>query len=182
LPGSRRSIDRQDNALEDECLKVLALHQPVAIDLRRVTAVLKVNTERERVADLAANIAEAAVRLTGLPPVAVPAPFPHMTELTTVLVRQSLEAFARLDPVFARRVCRLDAAVDRDHADITRELMGIVRAEPDAVEGALALFSAARDLERIADHATNIAEDAIFLTEGKIVRHHPEETRRPNTE
>jgi phosphate transport system protein len=180
--AGEQAIDRQDNAIEDECLKVLALHQPVAIDLRRVTAIMRVNSDLERMADLAANIAAEAVRLARLPPVAVPPQFRHMTDLTTGMVRQSLDAFARLDTGLARRVCRLDDEVDRDNADIITELTRVMRVSPESVEPALSLFSAARDLERIADHATNIAEDAIYLAEGKIVRHNPEASRGTATE
>ena len=176
------AIDRQDNEVEDECLKVLALHQPVAIDLRRVAAILKVNSDLERMADLAASIAEEVVRLAGLPPIAVPPQFRHMTDLTTGMVRQSLDAFARLDTGLARRVCRLDDEVDRDNAEIIKELTRVMRVSPEAIEPALSLFSAARDLERIGDHATNIAEDAIYLAEGRIVRHNPEATRGTATE
>jgi len=171
------AINRQDNAVEDECLKVLALHQPVAVDLRRVAAVLKVNTDLERMGDLAVNIAEDAVRLAGASPVPVPPQFRHMTDVTTGMVRQSLDAFVRLDTELARRVCRLDDEVDRDNAEVIGELVRLVRSSPESVEPALSLFSAARDLERIADHATNIAEDVIYLVEGEIIRHHPEAIR-----
>jgi phosphate transport system protein len=171
------AIDRQDNEVEDECLRVLALHQPVAIDLRRVTAIMRVNSDLERMADLAASIAEEVVRLSRLPSVAVPPRFRHMTDLTTSMVRQSLDAFSRLDTGLARRVCGLDDQVDRDNAEIIAELTRVMRASPEAVEPALCLFAAVRDMERIADHATNIAEDAIFMAEGQIVRHNREAIR-----
>ncbi len=168
------AINQQENRVEEECLKMLALHQPVASDLRRITAVLKINTDLERMADLAVNIAERSVRLAELSAVLVPAKLQRMTELTTDMVRQSLEAFIHTDTRQARLVCRLDEQVDRDSAEIIHELMRVVRAAPELIEPALSLFSAARHLERIADHATNIAEDVIYLVEGEIVRHHPE--------
>jgi phosphate transport system protein len=168
------AIDRRQNRIEEECLKILALHQPVAQDLRRVAAVLAINTDLERMADLAVDIAERALRLAELPPVPVPEKLQQMTDLTASMVRQSLECFFNLDARLARRVCLLDDEVDRYNAEIIQELIGLMRASPDRIEAALSLFSAARHLERIADHATNIAEDVIYLVEGEIVRHRPE--------
>jgi phosphate transport system protein len=167
-------IDEQDNRIEEECLKMLALHQPVAVDLRRIAAVLKINTDLERMADLAVNIAERALCLATLPSLPIPEKLQHMTNLTTGMVRQSLEAFVKQDTREARTVCRLDDEVDRYNADIIQELIRAIRCCPEAIEAALSLFSATRHLERIADHATNIAEDVIYLAEGEIVRHHPE--------
>ena len=168
------AIDKQDNRIEEECLKMLALHQPVALDLRRITAVLKINTDLERMADLAVDIAERALRLAELPTIQFPEKLLRMTELTTGMVRQSLDAFIQLNAGEARRVCRLDDEVDRYNAEIIQELIGTMRSSKDMIEPALSLFSATRHLERIADHATNIAEDVIYQVEGEIVRHHPE--------
>jgi phosphate transport system protein len=167
-------IDQQENRIEEECLKMLALHQPVAADLRRIAAVLKINTDLERMADLAVDIAERAVRLAELPSIPIPEKLQRMTDVTTDMVRQSLEAFVQLDPRQARRVCRLDDEVDRYNAEIIQELILTMQTSPLMIEPALSLFSATRHLERIADHATNIAEDVIYLVEGGIVRHHPE--------
>jgi phosphate transport system protein len=166
-------IDQEENHVEEECLKVLALHQPVAVDLRRIAAAMKINTDLERMADLAEDIAERALRLTQLPHIAVPEKLQHMTDLTTSMVRQSLDAFVNLDTRQARRVCRLDDEVDRYNEAIIDELLEVMRAAPDMVEPGLSLFSATRHLERIADHATNIAEDVVYLVEGEIVRHRP---------
>jgi phosphate transport system protein len=170
-------IDWQENRIEEECLKMLALHQPVAVDLRRIIVVLKINTELERMADLAGDIAERALRLAELAPMKVPEKLQQMTELTTGMVRQSLEAFDRLDAGKARRVCRVDDEVDRYNAEIIQELIGTMHSSQEMIEPALSLFSATRHLERIADHATNIAEEVIYLVEGEIVRHHPEAIR-----
>jgi phosphate transport system protein len=167
-------IDERENEVEEECLKILALHQPVARDLRRIAAVLKMNTDLERMADLAVDIAERAVRLTELPPTPVPGQLGRMTELTTRMVRQSLEAFLRQDVALARQVCRTDDEVDQCNRAIIAELVALMRGSQETVEPALSLFSAVRHLERIADHATNIAEDVIYLVQGQIVRHHPE--------
>jgi phosphate transport system protein len=166
-------IDEEENHVEEECLKILALHQPVAVDLRRTAAILKINTDLERMADLAVDIAERAIRLAELQPIHVPEKLQKMTDLTTLMVRHSLDAFVNLDPPLARRVCRLDDEVDRYNEEIIQELIEQMRKSPDMVEPALSLFSAVRHLERIADHATNIAEDVIYLVEGEIVRHRP---------
>jgi phosphate transport system protein len=167
-------IDQQENRVEEECLKMLALHQPVAADLRRITAVLKINTDLERMADLAADIAQRALRLAELPPIPIPDKLQRVTDLTAAMVRQSLECFVHLDHHQARQVCRLDHEVDRCNAAIVQELIQTMRGSAALIEPGLSLFSVTRHLERIADHATNIAEDVIFLVEGEIVRHHPE--------
>jgi phosphate transport system protein len=172
IAGDER-IDQEENHVEEECLKILALHQPVAVDLRRIAAAMKINTDLERMADLAEDIAERAERLAQLPPIPIPEKLQGMTDLTTSMVRESLDAFVNLDPRQARRVCRLDDEVDRYNHDIIEELIATMRGSPEMVEPGLSLFSAVRHLERIADHATNIAEDVIYLVEGEIVRHKP---------
>ncbi|MCI0684845.1 MAG: phosphate signaling complex protein PhoU [Gemmataceae bacterium] len=166
-------IDIDENHVEEECLKILALHQPVAIDLRRIAAALKINAELERMADLAEDIAERAEHLATLPGVAMPAKLQRMTDLTTSMVRQSLDSFVHLDARLARTVCRLDDEVDRCNRDIINELIAAMKSSPDMVEPCMSLFSATRHLERIADHATNIAEDVVYLVEGEIIRHRP---------
>jgi phosphate transport system protein len=167
------AIDQEENHVEEECLKILALHQPVAVDLRRITAALKINTDLERMADLAEDIAERALQLAKPPHIAVPERLQRMTDLATTMVRQSLDAFVNLDPRLARRVCRLDDEVDRYNEEIIEELIRVMQQAPEMVAPGLSLFSATRHLERIADHATNIAEDVIYLVEGEIVRHSP---------
>src|SRR5262249_10443684 len=166
-------IDQEENHIEEECLKILALHQPVAVDLRRIAAALKINTDLERMGDLAEDIAERAQHLARLPAAPVPKGLQQMTDLTTSMVRQSLDAFVGLDVRLARRVCRLDDEVDRHNDEIIQELIALMQQSPGMVEPGLSLFSATRHLERIADHATNIAEDVIYLVEGVIVRHLP---------
>jgi phosphate transport system protein len=166
-------IDQEENHIEEECLKILALHQPVAVDLRRIAAVLKINNDLERMADLAEDIAERALHLARLPVVPVPLGLQRMTDLTISMVRQSLDAFVNLDDRQALRVCRLDDEVDRFNDEIINELMVMMQESPDKVEPGLSLFSATRHLERIADHATNIAEDVVYLVQGVIIRHHP---------
>jgi phosphate transport system protein len=166
-------IDEDENHVEEECLKMLALHQPVAVDLRRITAALKINAELERMGDLAEDIAERAMHLAQLPTIPLPPKLGRMTDLTTSMVRQSLDAFVNLDVRLARTVCRLDDEVDRYNNEIIEELLSLMRSSPEAVEAGISMFSAVRHLERIADHATNIAEDVVYLAEGEIVRHRP---------
>ena len=164
-------IDQEENYIENECLKMLALHQPVAIDLRRIIAALKINTDLERMADLAVNIAERALILAGLPRIAVPDKLQRMTDLTTAMVRQSLDAFVMLNAEQARGIIRLDEEVDRYNSEIIDELIREMQQASAQVPAFLAFFSAVRQLERIADHATNIAEDVVYLIEGEIIRH-----------
>jgi phosphate transport system protein len=166
-------IDQEENHVEEECLKILALHQPVAVDLRRITAALKINTDLERMADLAEDIAERALQLAHPPYIPIPDKLQRMTDLTTAMVRQSLDAFVNLDVRLARLVCRFDDEVDRYNHEIIEDLIRLIQGSPELVQPGLSLFSATRHLERIADHATNIAEDVIYLVEGEIVRHRP---------
>jgi phosphate transport system protein len=167
------AIDNQQNRVDEECLKILALHHPVAIDLRRIATVLMINTDLERMADLAVDIAERAVALAKLPPVPVPDRLEQMADVTTSMVRQSLDSFVNLDVGLARRVCRQDDIVDRFNEEIIQELIKMMRGAPAQIEQGLSLFSATRHLERIADHATNIAEDVVYMVEGEIIRHVP---------
>ena len=171
------TIDEQENHVDEECLKILALHQPVATDLRRIVAVIMINTDLERMADLAVDIAERAEVLARPPFVPVPAQLQRMSDMTTMMVRQSLDAFVHLDAQLARRVVRLDDEVDRFNSAIIDELVLTMRRSADFIDPGLSLFSAVRHLERIADHATNIAEDVVYLVEGEIVRHRPEAAR-----
>jgi phosphate transport system protein len=170
-------INQEENRVEEECLKVLALHQPVASDLRHVCCGMMINVDLERMGDLAVNIAERAAALGGHSGVPVPERLQAMTDLTAAMVRQALEAFVREDAHLARAVCRLDDEVDRFNVECIQELIAAMKADPAVVEPCLSLFSAVRHLERIADHATNIAEDVIYLVEGEIVRHRPDAIR-----
>ena len=168
-------IDREDNHLNEECLKMLALHQPVARDLRRVAAALMITTDLERMGDLAEEIAERALALTEQPQLPVPERLQRMADLTAVMVRQSLDSFVNLNKEQAERVLRMDDEVDRHNRDIIQELIATMKSSPALIEPGLSMFSATRHLERIADHATNIAEDVVYLVEGEIIRHHPVE-------
>jgi phosphate transport system protein len=163
------AIDQQEVAIENECLKMLALHQPVATELRRVVAAMRVNVELERMADLAGQVAEAARTVGGRPP--LPAAATRLADLATAMVRQALDAHVLLDQGLAREVVRLDDEADRLLRDCLGALEADLRRAPDLLGPGLALAEALRHLERIADHATNIAEDVIYLVEGEIVRH-----------
>lgn len=167
-------IDLQQNQIEEECLKILALHQPVATDLRRTAAIMFINTDLERMADLAAEMAERALDLAKPPLIPVSEDLHRMSDLATSMLRQSLDAFVKLDANHARRVVRLDDEVDHYNVQIINTLIGIMKKAPENIAPALSMFSVVRQLERIADHATNIAEDVVYLVEGEIIRHRPE--------
>jgi phosphate transport system protein len=171
------AIDETENRVEEECLKILALHQPVAVDLRRVAAILAINVDLERMADLAVDIAERAEVLAVPPFVPVPETLQRMTDLATIMVRECLDAFVNLDAPLARKVIRLDDEIDHLNAEIIAEIVATLRRSPEHIEPGLSLFSAVRHLERIADHATNVAEDVVYLVEGEIVHHRPEAVR-----
>src|SRR5436309_2823624 len=171
-------IDEEENHVEEECLKMLALHQPVAVDLRRIAAAMKINTDLERMADVAEDIAERALHLAQFPPIPIPEKLQHMTNLTIQMVRQSLDCFVNLDTRQARVVCQMDDEVDHYNKEIIDELLVAMRESAEMVEPGLSLFSATRHLERIADHATNIAEDVVYLVEGEIIRHRPVEVTK----
>ena len=164
-------IDLEDNHLNEECLKMLALHQPVARDLRRVVAAMMITTDLERMGDLAEEIAERAISLAEQPQMPVPERLTRMADLTAVMVRQALDSFVNLNKEQAERVMRMDDEVDRYNAEIIQELIASMQTSSKLIEPGLSLFSATRHLERIADHATNIAEDVIYLIGGDIVRH-----------
>jgi phosphate transport system protein len=167
-------IDEMENRVDEECYRIMALYQPVAGDLRRMIAVTMITSDLERMGDLARAIAERAICLTRPPLMPVPERIHRMAELTTAMVRDSLDAFVRSDADLARRVCGRDDEVDRCNAEVIEGLIATMRRSPDLIEPGLSWFSAVRHLERIADHATNIAEDVIYMVEGRIARHCPD--------
>jgi phosphate transport system protein len=174
-------IDQLEVDVEEECLKLLALYQPVATDLRFIVSVLKINNDLERVGDLAVNIAERAVFLTGEEALPVGIDFDRMARLTRGMLAQSIEALVAADTDRARRVIAADDEVDRMNREIYEQVKANMRRRPEAIERLIHYLAIARHLERIADHATNIAEDVIYMVEGEIVRHKPEDygTVRP---
>jgi phosphate transport system protein len=166
-----KQVDQREVMIEEECLKMLALHQPVAIDLRRIAAVLKINHDLERIGDLAVNIAQRADCLHQRPDFRMPAKLERMARLATSMVHGTLNAFVDSDVDAAREICLRDDEVDDINREIIGELIALMKEQPAMVEPAMHCFSATRHLERIADHATNIAEDVIYLVQGEIVRH-----------
>jgi len=164
-------IDQSEVDLEEDCLKILALHQPVAIDLRFIIAVLKINNDLERIADLAANIAERAHFLSTRAQITIPYDLGGLADKAQEMLRNSLDALVNLDATLARRVCATDDEVDAINRDMYDLVKQAIRAHPEHLDILIPYLSISRNLERIADHATNIAEDVIYMTEGIIARH-----------
>ncbi len=164
-------IDRWDVQIEEECLKILALHQPVAIDLRRIATVMKITRELERVADLGVHIAERACGLEPGNEIAVLDKLKEMAHIALEMLHSVIDAYVALDSEMARIVCAKDDIVDELNKEIIEELVQTMKQSPEFVESSMHLFSASRHLERVADHATNIAEDVVYLVEADIIRH-----------
>lgn len=168
-------IDQMEVDVEEECLKILALYQPVAIDLRFIITAMKINNDLERIGDLAVNLAERGIFLAGTQGPDVPLDFDTMTEKTKSIVRSSLEALVNMDSRLAHDVCAADDEVDAMNRQMFTTVQDEIRAHPEQTESLIHLISASRHLERVADHATNIAEDVIYMIEGRIVRHKAED-------
>jgi phosphate transport system protein len=164
-------IDRMEVDVEEECLKILALYQPVAADLRFVVAVLKINNDLERMGDLAQNIAKRVVYLSKADPMDLPIDFRSMAAKSQTMVKQSLDALVNSDTALARQVRGEDDEVDQARQRIRDQIMDAIRKHPGRVEYLLKLNSVSKHLERLADMATNVAEDVIYMVEGEIVRH-----------
>ncbi len=158
--------------IDDRCLKLLATQSPLAIDLRLITAAMKINADLERIGDQAVNVAENVIKLLPQPPLKPLIDIPRMAELAQQMTRDALDAFVKKDPALARDVLRRDDEVDSLKDQVFRELLTYMMADPGTIQRALSLILISRNIERIADHATNIAEDVIFLVEAKDVRHH----------
>ncbi len=170
-------IDGLEVDVEEECLKLLALYQPVAADLRFIVSVLKINNDLERVGDLAVNIAERAAYLTAAADLGAGIDFERMARVTRGMLARSIEALVAGDTDCARRVIASDDEVDGMNRDIYELVKAEMRRRPEAIDRLIHCLAIARHLERIADHATNIAEDVIYMVEGEIVRHKPEDYR-----
>ncbi len=170
---AEKLIDLKEVQIEDSCLKILALHQPVAIDLRFIVLVLKVNNDLERMGDLCANVAERALFLSSEEPIALPADFAeNMPACIRTMVHNSLDALVKLDVNLAREVIAMDQQVDAINRTMYVELQALMEQDSGTVKRAIELLSTSRYLERIADLATNIAEEVVFLVEGEVIRHH----------
>ena len=164
-------VNQAEVEIEEECLKILALHQPVALELRRVASVFKINSDIERIADLACNIAERAHCMHQQPYFPIPDELPLMAKQASKMVRMALDSFVEGDVELAKKVIQMDAIVDEANLEVIEELQGLMKQDSNLVESALHCFSASRHLERIADHAENIAEDVIYFVDGEIIRH-----------
>jgi len=171
VQASDEQIDRMEVEVEEECLKILALYQPVAADLRFVVAALKINNDLERMGDLAKNIAKRVSQLAGGEPIELPPEIRKMAMQAEEMVRQCLDAVVNADPILARRVREQDDAVDEARQKIRRRILKGIQERPENLENLLRINSISKHIERIADMATNVAEDVIYMVEGDIVRH-----------
>ncbi len=164
-------VDRREISLDEDCLKTLALYQPVAINLRQLVAALKINNDLERIGDMAVNIARKSAVLAAETAVEIPTDFAEMGERTQAMLRKSLDSLVQLDVAMARDVCASDDEIDLLKKKIRNQIEQQIRQNPQRVGSMLRLLSVSRNLERIADSAVDIAEDVIYMVDGRIVRH-----------
>jgi phosphate transport system protein len=170
-------INALDVDVDETCLRLMALRQPMAGDLRFITSAMKIDSELERMGDLAVNVAEQALILACLPLLKPLIDIPRMARLAQAMVRDSINAFINRDEVLARSVCERDDEVDSLDDQIFRELLTYMMEDPTAIKRAVALILVSRNIERMADHATNIGEDVIYLAKGKTIKHHVDKKR-----
>ena len=167
-------INESEVLIEENCLKILALHQPVAVDLRFIVVVLKVNNDLERMGDLAVNIAKRAVLLSSQEPIPCPTEFTEtLPGVIRAMVHNSLDALIKLDVEMAREVIAMDDVVDNINRQMYSSVQSLIENDNTTIEQGISLLSTSRYLERIADLATNIAEEVVFMVEGVVVRHMP---------
>ncbi len=169
---SEAAINVAEREIDELAIDLLAMQQPMAVDLRFIVSVIKINADLERVGDQAVNIAERAEALLKVSPAELPIDIPLMAATAGSMVRQALEAFVLADAELAERVLTMDDTVDRMNREIADAMMEVLRKSPELAEQALDAIIIARNLERVGDHATNIAEDVIFWVRGADVRHH----------
>lgn len=172
------TVDTMEIEVEEDCLKILALHQPVAVDLRFIVAVLKINNDLERIGDLAVNIAERSVVLATMPGFPVTSKLPAMCEKAVVMLKNCLDSLVNMDSKLALSVCAADDDVDALYREIFEKVKTGIIEHPDTIDGYMQILSISRHIERIADHATNIAEDVVYMIEGDIIRHRTEDFRK----
>lgn len=170
-----RTIDAMEMEIEEQAINLLALQQPMARDLRMLTSALKIANDLERVGDHAVNIAQSAERLAQSRPIAPEPEIVEMARLARGMLSDALEAFIRGDAVAGREVCRRDDKVDALHRSVFRILLTHMMEDPHLIGAGMELFLVSRNLERVADLATNIGEDVVFLVEGKSIKHHAED-------
>ena len=169
------SIDQIEIEVEANCLRFLGLQQPVARDLRFLVASIRLSNDLERLGDHAVNIAQGAIKLSRLPVMVAPEDLAHMGERARGALKDSVSAWLRGDPVLARRVCERDSDIDTDKTHIFGTLSAKMLKDPECVLAALEYLLISRNLERVGDLATNIAEEAIFVAEARVIKHHAEE-------
>ena len=171
-----KEIDRQENEIEEKVIRLLATQQPMARDLRFLTASMKIANDLERVGDHAVNIAQSAERLLGNRPIVPEPELVEMVRQARSMLGDALDAFVRGDAQAGRAICRRDDGVDALHQSMFRILLTHMMEDPHIIGAAMDLFLVSRNLERVADLATNIAEDVVFLVEGKSIKHHAEDS------
>jgi phosphate transport system protein len=171
------TVNLLDVEIDETCLRLLALRQPMAGDLRLITSAMKIGSDLERMGDLSVNIAEQALELAKMPLLKPLIDIPRMARLVQAMVRDSINAFINRDECLARRVCERDDEIDALDDQVFRELLTYMMQDPSTIARAVALILVGRNLERIADHATNIGEDVIYLVKGKTIKHHIDKKR-----
>lgn len=168
-----QKVDTLEVEIDEECIRLLALHQPAAGDLRSITTAMKIVNDLERMADQAVNICQRALELNEEPQLKPYIDIPIMSQLSQKMVRDSLDAFVRKDADLARQVIAADSKVDALKSQVFRELLTFMMEDPRTIPRAIGLILLSRHLERVADHATNIAEMVVYLAEGRNIRHAP---------
>ncbi len=168
-------IDRTEVEIEEEAIQLFALQQPVAVDLRLLIGALKINNDLERIGDHAVNIAEGAERISGMKPVKPFVDLPHMAEIAMSMLKNALDSFVNRDTSLANDVIRKDDVLDEKNQSIIRELLTYMAETPSLISYCLELISVSKNLERVGDLATNIAEDTIYIAQAKVVKHHAAE-------
>ncbi len=168
-------MDRMEIEIDERCVHLLALQQPLASDLRFITGALKINNDLERVGDHAVNIAQCVLRLAGQPHVKPLVDIPRMARLAGGMLHDALDAFVRRDAEAARRLCATDDEVDALNHQVFRELVSYMIEDPTTIGRAMELILVARNLERVADLATNVAEEVVFIAEARVIKHHADQ-------
>lgn len=164
-------IDELELEIEEECLKVLALHQPVAIDLRYIVVILKINNELERIGDLAANIAERAITLEKCKRYEIPFDHKRMSTLVCDMLKKSIDSLVHFSKDLANEVLRIDDEVDAIHSEMYNRVKQTIRDDPESLDTMIHYMTISKHMERIADHAENIAQDVFYMIDGNIIRH-----------
>lgn len=179
-------VDQMEIRNEETAIHLLALQQPVAVDLRLLVGALKINSDLERIGDHAVNIAGGALRLVHSRPFKPWVDVPHMAEVARTMLKHALDSFVRMDSKLAVSVCKEDDVLDQKHRSIIRELLTYMAEHPSLISACIEIMSVSKNLERVGDLATNVAEETIFIAEGRNIKHHASdfgsgETRAPET-